>query len=115
MACFLVPLSVAIVISILKKIGVISNEFAEKWKINWLLLMIYGAALMLAVEHIAHQEIVPWPPFLTAMATPEDTAVMLEEMAAVGVPMLIATVAVWIVLVVVSNYMTAKSKKYVKA
>jgi hypothetical protein len=63
--------------------------------------MIFGGAIALGVEHVAHGEIVPWPPFLTAMSNPADTTAMFGEMALVGVPMTIALIFVWIVMVVV--------------
>jgi len=94
MACFLVPTAVGAVTTALRK------RFPKRWHVKWLNTMIFGGALALAVEHIAHQEIVPWPPFLTAMSNPADTAVMLGEMATVGIPMTMTLVLVWIVMVV---------------
>ena len=95
MACFIAPTSVAIITTALRK------KFPKHWHINWLNIMIWGGAVGLAVEHIAHQEIVPWPPFLTAMSNPADTVVMLKEMAAVGIPMTFILIFAWIVMVVV--------------
>ncbi|MCX8158202.1 MAG: hypothetical protein N3D73_00895 [Candidatus Diapherotrites archaeon] len=93
MACFLVPLFLGIILLMLKK------QLPERLKINFLLWMIFGGSMALAIEHIAHQEIVPWPPFLTAMKTPEETAVMIEEMFSVGVPMTLALLGAWILIV----------------
>ncbi|MBN1502117.1 hypothetical protein JW930_01115 [Candidatus Woesearchaeota archaeon] len=93
MACFIAPTSVAIITTALRK------KFPKNWHINWLNTMIWGGAVGLAIEHIAHQEIVPWPPFLTAMGNPADTVVMLKEMASVGVPMTFALVFAWAVIV----------------
>ena len=45
---------------------------------------------MLAIEHIAHEEVVPYPPFLTA-----GLAEVLPEMLSVGVPMTLAIITVW--------------------
>lgn len=95
MACFLVPAGIGIFTHSLKK------KFPANWHIDWLNTMIFGGSIALAVEHYAHQEIVPWFPFLTAMGTPESTAVMLNEMAQVGIPMALAIIATWIAMVVV--------------
>jgi hypothetical protein len=95
MACFAVPASTAVFTTVFRK------KFPEKWHIGWLNTMIWGGAIGLAVEHIAHKEIVPWPPFLTAMSSPTDTAAMLKEMAAVGIPMALALISAWIIMVLV--------------
>ena len=55
----------------------------------------YGGAALLAYEHVWHGEVVPWFPFLTAAANPEDAAVMLHEMATVGVTMALLVTAAW--------------------
>ena len=95
MACFVVATAFGVITTVLR------NKFPKQWHINWLNTMIFGGAMALAVEHIAHQEIVPWPPFLTAMSNPADTAVMFGEMASVGIPMTIALVLGWIAMAVV--------------
>lgn len=95
MACFIVPTSLAIITTAFRK------KFPKQWHINWLNTIIWGGAVGLAVEHIAHQEIVPWPPFLTAMSNPADIVVMLKEMATIGIPMTVILVFAWIVMVVV--------------
>jgi len=51
---------------------------------------------MLAVEHIAHGEIVPYPPFLTA-----GLSQVLPEMLMVGVPMAVASVLIWSAMVTI--------------
>jgi len=103
MACFLVPTSVAIVTTALRK------RFPKNWHIAWLNTLFWGGAVGLAVEHIAHQEVVPWPPFLTAMSSPADTVVMLKEMVSVGIPMMVALLTAWIVMVVVYERFLATS------
>jgi len=105
MACFLVPTTVGIVTTIFRK------KFPKTWHINWLNTMIWGGAVALAVEHYAHGEIVPYPPFLTAMSSPEDTATMLHEMAAVGIPMTIALILTWIVMVVIYEKIIAAGRE----
>lgn len=104
MACFLVPTIVGVALHKGKK------KFPADWHANWLTAMIFGGAVGLAVEHYAHGEIVPWPPFLTAMGSQADTAVMLKEMAMVGIPMTLALIAAWAVLVLVYNSVSAARK-----
>ncbi|EMR74227.1 hypothetical protein MBGDN05_00819 [Thermoplasmatales archaeon SCGC AB-539-N05] len=97
MACFIAPMSVGIVTTLFRK------KIPENLKIGWLNMMIWGGAIMLAVEHIAHEEIVLYPPFLTAMQTPAEIPVMLQEMAVVGGTMTIAIVLIWSIMVYVYN------------
>lgn len=95
MACLLVPAALGVATFAFR------HRFPARWRVGWLNTMIFGGAVALGVEHIAHGEIVPWPPFLTAMSSPADTAAMLGEMATVGIPMALALVVVWVVMVVV--------------
>ena len=104
MACFIVPTVAGMVAHSQKK------RFPAHWHVEWLTTMIFGGAVGLAVEHFAHGEIVPWPPFLTAMANPADATAMFHEMALVGIPMTLALVAVWAVLVIAYNKFQALSK-----
>ena len=97
MACFIVPTVAGVLAHSQKK------RFPAHWHVEWLTAMVFGGAIGLAVEHFAHGEIVPWPPFLTAMSSLADTAAMLHEMALVGIPMTLALVAAWAVLVVAYN------------
>ena len=64
---------------------------------------------MLAVEHLWHGEIVPWPPFLTAMETPGEVGPMLHEMATYGITMAVVVTAVWAIIVVIAE-LRAKAK-----
>ena len=116
MACFLVPTAEAIVVSALtaKKPADEATEATAQsdgisWsrKIGWLKNMLWGGALLLLLEHMWHGEVVPWPPFLTAMLNPGDTVEMLHEMATVGVGMAVLVTAVWGVMVLVSTYVPA--------
>ena len=105
MACFTVPMSLAIVI------GAIRKKVPAKYHINWLMALLGGGVVALAVEHIAHGEVVMYPPFLTAMSSPSDTTAMLHEIATVGVAMAVVCIAVWIAMVVyVSRVEDVKSK-----
>jgi len=93
MACFLVPTAVGIITTVARK------KFQKEWHIDWFNTMVWGGAVALAVDHYAHGEIVPWPPFLTAMRTPADAATMFAEMMLVGISMTIALVAAWTAMI----------------
>jgi len=108
MACFIAPLGLGIVTTVFRK------KIPENLKIGWLNIMIFGGAIMLAVEHIAHEEIILYPPFLTAMQTPAEIPVMLQEMAVVGGTMTIAMVAIWAVMVYIYNKKPELQKNIVK-
>ncbi|MCX8198105.1 MAG: hypothetical protein N3F07_02835 [Candidatus Micrarchaeota archaeon] len=97
MACFIVPTIVGIGAHLMRK------KIPREWRAEWLVAMVLGGAAGLTVEHIASGEIVPWPPFFTAMASPESFAAMLEEMLLVGIPMSIAIVAAWAAIVHAHN------------
>jgi hypothetical protein len=89
MACFIVPMSVAIVL------GAIRKKIPSALHINWLIALLGGGVVALAVEHIAHGEVVLYPPFLTAMSSPVETAMMLNEMATIGSVMAVVCVLIW--------------------
>jgi len=93
MACFIVPLTVAL------GIGAFKNKISQVYHINWLLMLLGGGVLALLLEHIAHQEVVLYPPFLTAINNPANIPGMLYEMATLGSAMTIACVAIWILLI----------------
>ncbi|MDD2626469.1 MAG: hypothetical protein PHT00_01595 [Candidatus Methanomethylophilus sp.] len=90
---------------------VFRKKFPEKYHIKWFNTMIWGAVLALLVEHIWHGEVVPWPPFLTAMSSPGDTAAMISEMGHIGLPMLIAVFLVWAGMVLIYNHYIAPESK----
>jgi hypothetical protein len=108
MACFIAPMGVAIVTTLFRK------KIPEAIKIGWLNIMLWGGVIMLAVEHIAHQEVVLYPPFLTAMQNAADIPAMLQEMATVGGTMTLAIVFIWIILVVISQRKLLSLKKPLK-
>jgi putative exporter of polyketide antibiotics len=109
MACFLVPAGEAIVTTVIQKVvekrenkaGTISAKWSKR--LGWLNIMLWGGTLMLAIDHIISGEIVAYPPFLTALQTPGDTAVMLREMATTGVAMAAAVTAVWGIMVLITE------------
>ncbi|MGB9741447.1 MAG: hypothetical protein ACPLW8_03435 [Candidatus Bathyarchaeales archaeon] len=115
MACFLVPMALAIITSIIQKSA---RSLAEKLKLWILNALLWGGVILLALEHVWHAEVVPWPPFLTAMSNPADIPVMLHEMATVGTAMSVVTFLTWGTILTISHYMpkivTLKAAEQVK-
>ena len=122
MACFLVPMAEAIVVSVAKNIaekkelngapeGTSKTEFRLKsqteltWsrRLGWLNKLLWGGVMLLGLEHLWHGEIVPWPPFLTAMYNPADIGPMLSEVAIVGTSMAVFVTLVWGVMVLAAD------------
>ncbi len=97
MACFLVPSALAVVTTVFRK------RIPKRCHIGWLNMMLWGGAAALALEHVSHEEIVPYPPFLSAMSSASDAATMFHEMATIGTAMLVVSVAVWAAMVVIYN------------
>lgn len=100
MACFVVPLVEGIVVSSIKAIAFRKDSAKEtvraaREKILVLEKMLYGGSFLLAAEHLYHGEISFFPPFLTAMKTPEEIPVMLHEMATIGVGMAVLVTSAW--------------------
>ena len=119
MACFLVPTAEAIVTTIVKKtvekkeapeaaeIEKAGGKVSWKTKLSWLTNLLWGGAALLCLEHIWHGEVVFYPPFLTAMADPADTAEMLHEMATVGVGMAVLVTLVWVAMIIIADKVPA--------
>jgi len=114
MACFLVPMGEAIVTTVVQKVvenkekkvgGKETTKTRLSWsrKLSWLNKLLWGGTILLAFEHIWHGEIVPWPPFLTAMENPADVAPMLHEVATIGVGMAIFVTIVWGIIVMIAE------------
>ncbi len=131
MACFAVPVAEAIIATAVTQI-IKKKESAPEFleyktpkgavekvekislsrKISWLRNLLWGGSILLAFEHLWHGEIMLKFPFLTAASTPEDTAVMLHEMATVGISMALLTTAVWCAVLAVVKI---KETKIIKA
>lgn len=120
MACFLVPVGEAVVTTVVQKVvekrekkvgGERSENAGVKWsqRLGWLNKMLWGGSILLALEHVWHGEVVPWPPFLTAMETPGEVGPMLHEMATYGVTMAVVVTVVWAIIVVIAE-LRAKAK-----
>ena len=114
MACFLVPMGEAIATSVVQKVvekrekkvsGERTKNTGLNWsrKLSWLNKLLWGGTVLLALEHVWHGEVVPWPPFLTAMENPADVAPMLHEIATFGVAMAITVTVVWAIIVIVAE------------
>jgi hypothetical protein len=99
MACFLVPMALGIVTLLLHR------KIPKSLHAEWLNALLWGGALMLAIEHIAHGEVVPYPPFLTA-----GLSEILPEMLTIGVPMAVVNVGIWSAMVVISRRMTGMTE-----
>lgn len=129
MACFLAPAAEAIVVSIIKKnqkkkeeaafkrgvsastVATSQNNIPWSRKLSWLTRMLWGGVFLLAIEHIWHGEVVPWPPFLTAMSNSADIQPMLMEILTVGGSMMLFVTAVWGVMILVAERIYKKSSK----
>lgn len=92
MACFLMPMAVAVLISLFRK------KIPNILMINILNLLLWGGVFGLAIEHIAHGEIVPYPPFLTA-----GLEYVISEMIIIGIPMTMSVAGIWMFIVLTIN------------
>ena len=121
MACFLATAAEAAVVTVVKKkiekkenrkVEAVSDNTEShiahsegktplSKKLGWLMNLLWGGSFLLLIEHIWHGEVVPWPPFLSAMGSQEDTAEMLHEIATVGVAMAVLITFVWAAVVTV--------------
>ena len=128
MACFLVSATVGIGAAVTRHIvknhenklelegrTQLPEKFGSdvKWsqKLAYLELTLFSGSFVLAIEHILHGEVVPFPPFLTAANNPADTAEMLTEMGTVGVAMLAILLVAWGAGVVIVDYLKFKKRK----
>lgn len=129
MACFIVPMTEAVVTTAITKVvknhekdvqaktNAVNDEVPAvkiplSKKLNWLNTMLWGGSALLAFEHVWHGEVTPYFPFLTAAANAEDAANMLHEMSTTGVVMAIAVTCVWAgITLVASNIMKKDSVK----
>lgn len=92
MACFLVPAAAGVATTLLRR-RLPASIHPER-----LNALLWGGSAMLAVEHVSHGEVVPWPPFLTALRSPAEAVRMLHEMVTVGGAMTGAIILFWLLL-----------------
>ena len=100
----------------LTKVEPIEYKFGSevKWskKLGYLELALFSGSFVLALEHILHGEVVPYPPFLTAAGEgAEAVTEMLTEMGTVGVAMLGIIAAAWAIGVLVVDFFKFKKHK----
>jgi len=98
MCCFVAPTAVAIVTTVVRK------KVPEKYKIEWLLLMLWGGVLMSIVDHIMNGEIIAQFPFFT-----KSFSEMLPEILKVGVLMTAFIFFVWAAMLAGSHFREKKS------
>ncbi len=107
MACFLAPMALAIIMTVVQLITR-RSELSHKLKLSALNAMLWGGVVILAAEHVFHGEITAFAPYLTAMSSPADTAVMLSEIASIGGSMTLAISFTWMGMLAVTTLMTKK-------
>ena len=115
MACFLVPMTEAIVTTIASKTLKSHNFKTNKStkiseRLNRLSGFLWGGSALLAFEHVWHGEVTPWFPFLTAASNPVE---MFSEMSTAGVAMALLVTAVWAAVEIVLSQIK-KEKQYLK-
>lgn len=133
MACFLVPMTEAIVMTVAQKVleskekkadiekvtsadGYTMEKMPFSRKLGWLNKLLWGGSALLAFEHLWHGEIVPFFPFLTAASEgPEAVSEMLGEMGTVGISMAVLITVVWIAMLLISIAMEKKALKVLSA
>ena len=118
MACFTAAIPEVIAVHIIKKVvekkeaqnpSTDSGKIAWSTKLSALITMLWGGIFLLAIEHIWHGEIVPFPPFLTAMQSAEETQIMLNEILLIGGAMDIFIPAVWFLGCILVDRFRAKN------
>ncbi len=107
MACFLAPMTLAIVMTIVQLLTRHSN-LSHKLKLSAFNAMLWGGVALLAAEHVFHGEITAFAPYLTAMSSPADTAVMMAEIASIGGAMTLAISGTWMGMLAVTTLMTKR-------
>lgn len=129
MACFLAPAAEAVIVTAVKRRCKKEEEAARlqmpadaapaerpaapafSQKLGWLTNMLWGGSFLLAIEHVWHGEIVPWPPFLTALYDPADIQPMLTEIATAGVGMAVLVTAVWGLMLLAHGSLAARAER----
>lgn len=130
MACFIESIAVAGAVGIYRK-RVASKEAREKSagnasvarkariplskKLGWYMQLLLGGSFLLAFEHAWHGEIVPYPPFLSALEVSGGFYTMLEEIALVGTLQVALITAVWGAMVFIAERLAAQDSELVRA
>ena len=103
MCCFFVPAAEAAVLVVSAfAFGKSGSSLARKVSFHCrrLSALLFGGSLLLAIEHLWHGELIFSPPFITAMKSPEDTEVMLHEIATTGVAMAVLVTVAYVLFAV---------------
>ena len=79
MACFIVPLTQAVVTTIYRKVTKQTDTFVGR-NLKTLELMLWGGSIMLRIDHLVNGELFAWN---------------LREVLTIGVPMSVVVTAVW--------------------
>ena len=123
MACFIVPVTEAVITTVASKVVRSREVEAAKIdvhteaglplsrKLKWLNNMLWGGSALLVFEHIWHGELSAVFPFLTAMSDPVEMSEMFSEMATAGVAMSAVVTAVWAGMVAVVSSVEKRRKK----
>lgn len=123
MACFLAPAAVAIITTVAQKVvknketatatGRQTRKTTGKWtqRLRWLNTMLWGGVVLLALEHVWHGEVTPWPPFLTAIQTPGEVGPMLREIATYGGAMIVTILIAWGILVGIAELAERRAER----
>lgn len=128
MACFVVPVAQAVVVSVAARVmkskeiklcatqSGVESDFCKRSaplpfskKLGWLSKLLWGGSSLLAFEHLWSGEISPVYPFLTAAKDPSQLAVILKETAAVGSSMSLLVTAVWVGMLVYARSVERKT------
>ncbi|MEM4718113.1 MAG: hypothetical protein QXE81_05075 [Desulfurococcaceae archaeon] len=110
MACFITPLSIGLLIKVIRRF--LLKELSIRF--DALETMLIGGSLVLMIEHILNGEIVAYPPFLTAASSPEYMPILIREITIVGGSMTIAVVATWIVVFAISRSIHLNIYRFVR-
>lgn len=106
MACFITPMIFGILIKLIRRLW--TNT--ERLKLSLLEYMLLGGALLLMIEHVLNGEVVYYPPFFTAMSSPDGTYVLIRELITVGGSMVLAVVMAWLPIVGLSKMLETRFK-----
>jgi len=103
MSCFLVPLAQAVATSVCRKHNEKKSTSIWKEKLPVLETMLWGATVVLIVDHIANGELSWRYPFFSALGKSGGFEQMLNEILTIGIPMSCALTAVWAIYVLLKN------------
>ncbi|MFC1687251.1 hypothetical protein ACFL0L_01635 [Patescibacteria group bacterium] len=77
----------------------VRKKIPSPYHIKWLFALLWGGVVWLIPEHIYHGEVVLYPPFFTA-----GLDNIIPEVIRVGVPMTIAAITVWLVMILIATF-----------